>query len=195
MTARRVLMIDNEDSFTFILADYFERLGANVRVVRSKTFSVAEALDPGNDAIVISPGPGTPEDAGISVPLAAACVTHRRPMLGVCLGHQAIALACGSQLRRVEPVHGKAGPVSHDGSGLFDGLPSPMTMTRYHSLAVPEPIVPLIANAWSHDGLVMGFRHRDAPVHGVQFHPESIASEHGLGLLKRFLRSASACTA
>lgn len=195
MGARRVLLIDNEDSFTFILADYVKRLGAEVRVARSKAISVAEALDPGHHAIILSPGPGTPEDAGISVAVAAACIAQRRLLLGVCLGHQAIALACGSQVRRVEPVHGKAGPVTHDGSGLFQGLPSPLTMTRYHSLAVPEPEPPLLANAWSEDGLVMGFRHSEAPAHGVQFHPESVASEHGLALLERLLHPATAGTA
>lgn len=195
MAAPQVLMIDNEDSFTFILADYFKRLGADVRIVRGKAIGVEEAVDPINDAIVLSPGPGSPQDAGISVALAAACIAQGRPLLGVCLGHQAIALACGSEVRRVTPVHGKAGPVSHDGSGLFQGLPSPLTMTRYHSLAVAEPVGPLLANAWSADGLVMGFRHHEAPVHGVQFHPESVASEHGFALLERFLVSAGAGTA
>lgn len=191
MAAPRVLMIDNEDSFTFILADYLKRLGADLRVVRSNAIDVDEALAPVNDAIVLSPGPGNPEDAGVSVALAAASIAQRRPLLGVCLGHQAIAVASGSKVCRVAPVHGKAGPVTHDGSGLFQALPSPLTMTRYHSLAVAEPVVPLLPNAWSADGLVMGFRHRDAPVHGVQFHPESVASEHGLALLERFLVSAA----
>ena len=187
MTAPKVLMIDNVDSFTFILADYLKRAGAEVRVERNDALSVEEALVSEGNAIVISPGPGAPEDAGISVALAAACIAAKRPLLGVCLGHQAIAIACGSGVERVPPVHGKAGAVTHDSSGIFEGLPSPMTATRYHSLAVPHPRPPLIANAWSDDGLVMGVRHADAPVHGVQFHPESVASEHGLALLGRFL--------
>jgi anthranilate synthase component 2 len=183
----RVLVIDNFDSFTFTLVDYLRRLGAAVRIERNDAIGVEEALAPDHRAILISPGPGTPETAGISVALARACIARRRPLLGVCLGHQAIAVACGSAVHRVAPVHGKAGPVRHDGTGLFAGLPSPFQAARYHSLAVPELKLPLIANAWSEDGLVMALRHRDAPAHGVQFHPESIASEQGLALLRRFL--------
>lgn len=186
-----VLVIDNVDSFTFILVDYLRRLGAEVRVERNDAVPVPAALAGYYRAIVISPGPGAPEDAGISVALAAACIEAKRPLLGVCLGHQAIALACGSAVGRVPPVHGKAGEVRHDGSGLFEGLPSPMTATRYHSLAVADPRPPLVANAWTNDGLVMGMRHVEAPVHGVQFHPESVASEHGLALLERFLAMAA----
>ena len=122
--------------------------------------------------------------------LAAACISRERPLLGVCMGHQAIALACGSSVERVAPVHGKAGSVRHDGRGIFEGLPSPLAATRYHSLAVPGPQPPLLANAWAEDGLVMGVRHERAPVHGVQFHPESVASEHGLAMLQRFLMLA-----
>jgi anthranilate synthase component 2 len=181
----RVLVVDNFDSFTFTLVDYLRRLRAAVRVERNDAIRTDEAL--AFDAIVISPGPGTPEDAGVSVSLAAACIAGDKPLLGVCLGHQAIARACGSAVERVTPVHGKAGPVRHDGSGVFAGLPSPFEAARYHSLAVPDPRPPLVANAWSEDGLVMGLRHVEAPVHGVQFHPESIASEHGLALLGRFL--------
>ena len=151
---------------------------------------IGEALAPENAAILISPGPGAPQDAGVSVPLAAACVAAKRPLLGVCLGHQAIDLACGSRVERVPPIHGKIGPVEHDGSGVFDGLPSPIAATRYHSLAVPEPEPPLIANAWSVDSLVMGLRHSAAPVHGVQFHPESIGSEFGRAIIRNFLRLA-----
>lgn len=191
MAAPRILVIDNFDSFTFTLVDYLESAGAAVRVVRNDSIGVEEALDPANQAILISPGPGAPEQAGVSVELAAACVARRRPLLGVCLGHQAIALACGSQVERVPPVHGKIGPVEHDCSGVFEGLASPLAATRYHSLAVPHPEPPLIANAWSANGLVMGMRHASAPVHGVQFHPESIGSKSGHRLLRNFLRLAS----
>jgi anthranilate synthase component 2 len=124
--------------------------------------------------------------------LAAACIERRRPLLGACLGHQAIAVACGLTVGRVAPVHGKTSPLSHDGSGLFTGLPSPFAVTRYHSLAVGEVAPPLVANAWSEDGVVRGVRHRSAPVHGVQFHPESIATEHGHRLLGNFLTLAGA---
>ena len=189
MSPPRLLMIDNVDSFTFMLVDYLRQLGADMRVERSDMVTVDEALAPGIDAIVVSPGPGKPEDAGISVALAAACIARRHPLLGICLGHQAIALACGSRVERTPPVHGKVANVRHDGSGLFAGLPSPFAATRYHSLGVPDPRPSLIANAWSDDGLVMAMRHADAPVHGLQFHPESVASEHGLALLGAFVAS------
>ena len=185
--APRVLVVDNVDSFTFMLVDYLATLGAEVVVKRNDALSIGEAVGCGADGILISPGPGTPENAGISVPLAAACIERRHPLLGVCLGHQAIALACGSSVVRTHPVHGKVASVRHDGSGLFAGLPSPFAATRYHSLAVPAPRPPLIANARSEDGTVMAMRHEGAPVHGVQFHPESVASEQGKPLLAAFL--------
>ncbi len=146
-----------------------------------------EAFGSGSDGILISPGPGKPEQAGISVELAKTCIEQSHPLLGVCLGHQAIALACGSVVERTYPVHGKVASIRHDGSGLFDGLPSPFAATRYHSLAVPDPRPPLVANAWSDDGTVMAMRHSQAPVHGIQFHPESVASEQGKAILSRFL--------
>lgn len=180
-------MLDNVDSFTFMLVDYLHSLGADVRVERSGEVTVGEALELGANGIVISPGPGRPEDAGISVALARECVDRRHPLLGICLGHQAIALACGSRVERTPPVHGKVASVAHDGSGLFQQIPSPFAATRYHSLAVPDPDPPLIANAWSGDGTVMAMRHASAPVHGVQFHPESVATEHGHSLLGAFL--------
>ena len=185
--APRVLVVDNVDSFTFMLVDYLAALGAEVVVKRNDALSVEEAIGCGADGVLISPGPGTPEAAGISVDLAAACVARRYPLLGVCLGHQAIALACGSTVARTHPVHGKVAQVRHDGSGLLAGLPSPFAATRYHSLAVPEPRPPLIANAWSEDGTVMGVRHASLPLEGVQFHPESILSEHGEALIRNFL--------
>jgi len=188
MTAPRILVIDNVDSFTFMLVDYLVALGAEVAVKRNDALAVEEALGSGARGILISPGPGRPEDAGISLGLAAACIERRHPLLGVCLGHQAIALACGSSVERTWPVHGKVAIVRHDGSGLFAGLPSPFAATRYHSLAVPDPRPPLIANAWSEDGTVMAMRHATAPVHGIQFHPESVASEQGRPLLSAFLK-------
>jgi anthranilate synthase component 2 len=182
-----ILAIDNYDSFTFTLVDYLLSLGAEVTVEKNDTVSVDEAVAGSFDGYLISPGPGAAEDAGISVALAAACIAARRPLLGICLGHQAMALACGSAVQRVPPVHGKVDEVRHDGSGLFDGLPSPLAATRYHSLAVPDPKPPLIANAWSQDGTVMAMRHETAPAHGIQFHPESIGSEHGPAMLRSFL--------
>ena len=187
MTKPRILVVDNVDSFTFMLVDYLRSLGAEAAVERNDGIDPDRALEIGRDGILISPGPGTPQDAGISVELASCCIARRRPLLGVCLGHQAIAVACGQTVERTHPVHGKIAAVRHDGSGLFAGLPSPFHATRYHSLAVPEPRSPLLANAWSDDGTVMGMRHADAPVHGVQFHPESVASEQGKPLLAAFL--------
>ena len=137
--------------------------------------------------ILISPGPGHPSDAGISVALAAACVARRKPLLGVCLGHQAIALAAGAAIVRAEPMHGKTDAIAHEGSGLFGGLPTPVTMTRYHSLVATDLPPSLEATAQGSDGTLQALSHISAPVHGVQFHPESIASEHGLALLANFL--------
>ena len=182
-----ILAIDNYDSFTFTLVDYLLALGASVTVEKNDTISVDRALTDEFDGVLISPGPGAPQDAGISVAVAGACIAAGKPLLGICLGHQAMALACGSRVERVPPVHGKVNSVRHDGSGLFAGLPSPVAATRYHSLAVPEPLPPLIANAWSEDGLVMAMRHAEAPAHGIQFHPESIGSEHGHAMLGAFL--------
>ncbi len=184
----KILAIDNYDSFTFTLVDYLRVAGADVTVRRNDAISAREALAGPFDGFLISPGPGRPEDAGISVELAAACIETARPLLGVCLGHQAIASACGQKVGRVPPMHGKIANISHDQSGLFERLPSPFAATRYHSLSVGDPAHPLIANAWSEDGVVMAMRHDRAPVHGVQFHPESIASEHGHALLAAFLR-------
>lgn len=188
----RLLALDNHDSFTFTLVDYLRQAGAEVHVVRDDAgLTVADALDIGLDGIMVSPGPGTPEKAGISVALTRAAVEARRPFLGVCLGHQALAVACGSTVERVPPMHGKIGRVRHDNSGLFEGLASPLDMTRYHSLAVTRVQPPLVANAWNAEGLVMGVRHEIAPAHGVQFHPESVASSEGMALIRRFV---SMCT-
>jgi anthranilate synthase component 2 len=184
--APRLLLLDNFDSFSFMLADRLRVAGAEVVVARNAALDVDQALA-GYDGIVISPGPGAPADAGISVELARACVAQDRPLLGVCLGHQALALACGGTVARVAPMHGKVANVRHDGSGLFAGLPSPIAATRYHSLAVTELAGPLLANAWSEDGTVMAMRHTSAPAHGIQFHPESIATAHGDALLAAFV--------
>ena len=185
--AARLLALDNYDSFTFTLVDYLRTEGADVTVLRNDALAVREALAEPFDGFLISPGPGRPEDAGISVDLARACIELRRPLLGVCLGHQAIALACGQSVGTVPPIHGKIAAITHDSSGLFERLPSPFAATRYHSLAVGSVSPPLIANAWSEDGVVMAMRHQFAPAHGVQFHPESIASEHGHALLGAFV--------
>ncbi len=187
MAGPAILAIDNYDSFTFILVDYLLSLGAAVTVEKNDTITIEAALSQRYDGFLISPGPGTPRQAGISVALAAGCIRAKRPVLGICLGHQAIAVACGSEVGRVAPVHGKVEKVRHDGTGLFAGLPSPLAAARYHSLAVPDPQPPLIANAWSADGLVMAMRHETAPAHGIQFHPESIGTEHGHRMLRTFL--------
>ena len=183
----RILALDNYDSFTFTLVDYLRTLGAEVTVRRNDAIEAREALAGPFDGFLISPGPGRPQDAGASVELARGCIETRRSLLGVCLGHQAIALACGQKVGRVPPMHGKIAAMRHDGSGLFERLPSPFAATRYHSLAVGEIAPPLIANAWSEDKIVMAMHHEHAPVHGLQFHPESIASECGHALLGAFL--------
>lgn len=191
MAGPQVLVLDNYDSFTFTLVDYLSAAGAVVTVRRHDQLTVAEAMSGPFGGLMISPGPGKPETAGISVALAAACIAERRPLLGVCLGHQAIALACGRRVERVHPIHGKVSRLTHDGSGLFAGLPSPMNVTRYHSLAIADTAPPLFENAWAENGVIMGVRHADAPVHGVQFHPESIASDYGHALIHAFVASLS----
>ncbi len=185
-----ILVIDNYDSFTWNLVHYLMELGAEVEVVRNDAISAGQALSSGAQAFLISPGPCTPNEAGISLDLVAACAKTGRPLLGVCLGHQAIGQHFGGKVVRGGLMHGKTSPVSHDGSGLFAGLPSPFTATRYHSLIVDDIPADLIVNATSDDGHVMGFRHRDLPIHGVQFHPESIATEHGHAMLSNFMRAA-----
>jgi anthranilate synthase component 2 len=185
-----ILVIDNYDSFTWNLVDYLRQLGANVRVARNDALGVAEAMTSGAAGFLISPGPGTPDTAGISLDLVGACAKQRRPLLGICLGHQAIAQHFGGRIERAAmPVHGKTASVAHDGSGVFAGLPTPFTAARYHSLAVAPGSVPdaLVINATATDATVQGLRHRDLPIHGVQFHPESVASEHGLQLIANFV--------
>ncbi|MGZ8345657.1 MAG: anthranilate synthase component II [Allosphingosinicella sp.] len=190
-----ILVIDNYDSFTWNLVQYLREMGAEVRVERNDALSAAEALAVAADAILISPGPGTPDQSGISLELVAACAAARRPLLGVCLGHQAIGQHFGGRIVRAPaPMHGKTSAIAHDGSGVFAGLPSPLVQTRYHSLAIAPDSMPdaLLVNANAADGTVQGLRHRELPIHGVQFHPESIASEHGHALLGAFIRLAIA---
>jgi anthranilate synthase component 2 len=185
-----ILILDNYDSFTWNLVHYLREIGAEVRVARNDALSAAEAVASGPDAVLISPGPGIPDEAGISLELVAACAEARLPLLGVCLGHQAIGQHFGGRIARAPRImHGKVSAIEHDASGVFAGLPSPFAATRYHSLTVPPESLPasLIANAWAEDGTVQGIRHASLPIHGVQFHPESIASEHGHVLLANFL--------
>jgi anthranilate synthase component 2 len=186
------LLIDNYDSFTYNLWHYLSELGAEIVVHRNDSLSVDAALALAPQGIVISPGPGTPAQSGITVPLVAAAGSL--PILGVCLGHQAIGEAFGGKVVRAPaPMHGKVSAIRHDATGVFAGLPVPFTATRYHSLIVERDTLPacLRVNAWTDDGLIMGVEHRSLPVHGVQFHPESIASEAGKPLLKNFLTAAT----
>ena len=185
-----LLMIDNYDSFTFNLVQYFGELGEEVRTYRNDeiTLEQIEKLNPAR--ICISPGPCTPNEAGISLDLVGACAAAGKPLLGVCLGHQSIGQYFGGTVVRGGLMHGKTSPVTHDGSGLFAGLPSPFTATRYHSLVVEDIPNCLVVNARSDDGHVMGFRHEHLPIHSVQFHPESIATEHGHAMLANFLMIA-----
>ena len=185
-----ILVIDNYDSFTFNLVHYLMELGAEVDVVRNDALSAGQALSSGAQGFLISPGPCTPNEAGISLDLVAACADAARPLLGVCLGHQAIAQHLGGRIERAPAImHGKVSAIAHDGSGVFAGLSSPFDATRYHSLVLAPDSVPdtLIVNARAEDETVQGFRHRDLPIHGVQFHPESIASQHGHAVLANFL--------
>ena len=185
-----ILVIDNYDSFTWNLVHYLMELGAKVEVVRNDDISASQALSTGAQAFLISPGPKTPNEAGVSLDLVAACADAGKPLLGVCLGHQTIGQHFGGTVARGGLMHGKTSAVTHDGSGLFAGLPSPFQATRYHSLIVENVPSTLIINATSDDGHVMGFRHTTLPIHGVQFHPESIATEHGHAMLANFMRIA-----
>jgi len=187
-----VLVIDNYDSFTFNLVQYLGDLGADPVVIRNDEWTVEQALDAEPSRVLISPGPGVPGDAGISVSLIRQ-LPATTPLLGVCLGHQAVGQAFGGRVVRAEaPMHGKLSQVEHDGAGVFKGLPSPFEATRYHSLVLERDSLPdcLEVSAETEDGVVMGVRHRELPIHGVQFHPESIASEHGHALLRNFLAIA-----
>ncbi len=189
---KTILVIDNYDSFTFNLVHYLMELGAEVRVERNDALSAADALRTNAAGFLISPGPCTPNEAGISLDLVAACADAGKPLMGVCLGHQAIGQHFGGRVQRGGLMHGKTSPVSHDGTGLFAGLPSPFIAARYHSLEVVAVPAALIANAHAETPgadhpSVMGFRHTELPIHSVQFHPESIATEHGHALLANFV--------
>ena len=184
-----LLLIDNYDSFTYNLFHFLGELGAETVVYRNDALSVAEAVGLRPSGIIVSPGPCDPDKAGISMPLIDAAQSLC-PILGVCLGHQSIAQVFGAVIARAPKVmHGKLSPIQHDGTGVLRGLPNEFQATRYHSLIAREDTIPpcLAANAHTEDGLIMGLRHRELPIHGVQFHPESIASEHGHKILKNFL--------
>jgi anthranilate synthase component 2 len=188
-----ILVIDNYDSFTFNLVHYLMELGAETRVVRNDVLTAAEAIALEPQAILLSPGPCTPNEAGICLDLIAAAAETRLPLLGVCLGHQSLGQAFGGTVIRAPQVmHGKTSAISHDGTGVFAGLPSPYQATRYHSLIVQDSDLPdcFAVNATSPEGIIMGMRHKELPLHGVQFHPESIATEHGHALLANFLTLA-----
>ena len=185
-----ILVVDNYDSFTWNLVHYLMELGLEVQVVRNDAISAGQALSSGADAFLISPGPCTPNEAGVSLDLVAACADAGKPLLGVCLGHQAIGQYFGGRVERGALMHGKTSAMVHDGTGLFTDLPSPFAATRYHSLIVNDVPDCLDVNVRTEDGIVMGFRHRTLPIHGVQFHPESIATEHGHAMLANFLRIA-----
>jgi anthranilate synthase component II len=184
----RILLVDNYDSFTWNLYQLIAGMGEDVEVVRNDAITVDEVAAAGYDGVVLSPGPSRPEKAGICVDLIRA-IGSSTPMLGVCLGHQAMGVAYGADVITVEPVHGKRSTVEHAGDGLFAGVPSPLTAARYHSLAIARDSLPeqLELTAWSPDGLVMGVRHRTHPVQGIQFHPESILTDLGPQLVRGWL--------
>ncbi|MGB6229639.1 MAG: aminodeoxychorismate/anthranilate synthase component II [Litorimonas sp.] len=187
-----LLVIDNYDSFTFNLVHYAQELGAETVVVRNDEIGVGQALSSGAKAILMSPGPKTPDEAGICLDLVKQAPDDL-PMLGICLGQQTIGQAFGGQvIRAKEIMHGKTSPIHHDGTGLFKGLDSPFEATRYHSLSVERATLPgeLLVNGWTDDGEIMGLRHATRPIHGLQFHPESIASENGHALIANFLEIA-----
>jgi anthranilate synthase component II len=190
----RVLLIDNYDSFTYNLVHYVEELGAHADVVRNDAISVEDALGRGADAFLLSPGPCTPNEAGICLDLIMACPAGT-PLLGVCLGHQAIGQAFGGTVARAKAImHGKVSSIRTTRTGLFDGLPERFDVARYHSLAVLEDSLPevLEANAWTDDGQIMAMQHVSRPIFGVQFHPESIVTEHGHAMIENFLKTVPA---
>jgi anthranilate synthase component 2 len=184
-----LLMIDNYDSFTYNIVQYFGELGEDVRTVRNDEISLEQIAAMNPDRICISPGPKSPKDAGVSVDVLKE-FKGKKPILGVCLGHQAIGEAFGGKIIRAKQVmHGKTSKIAHTGEGVFKGLPSPFTVIRYHSLAIERASLPscLEVTAWTDDGEIMGVRHKEFDIEGVQFHPESILSEHGHAMLKNFL--------
>jgi anthranilate synthase component 2 len=185
-----LLLIDNYDSFTYNLVQFLGDLGANTTVMRNDALTAYQALDMGAEAIILSPGPCAPDQAGICLELIGLAAQKRVPLLGVCLGHQAIGQVFGGKVVRApQPMHGKISAVEHDGTGVLSGLPSPFNAARYHSLMVENESLPTVlrVNAQTADGIIMGLAHRELPIHGVQFHPESIASEYGHDILRNFL--------
>jgi para-aminobenzoate synthetase component 2 len=184
----RILVVDNYDSFVFTIVGYLQQLGAECEVVRNDAVTPDEAAD--YDGVLVSPGPGTPEEAGVSMAMIRACADRSQPMLGVCLGHQALGVVFGATVCRApELLHGKTSKVSHDGTGVLQGLPSPFTATRYHSLTIDPPTLPgeLLANGHTESGVIMAVRHESLPLHGVQFHPESVLTEGGHRILANWL--------
>ncbi|MGA2470589.1 MAG: aminodeoxychorismate/anthranilate synthase component II [Solirubrobacteraceae bacterium] len=186
----RALVIDNYDSFTYNLVQYLGELGADIEVVRNDQASVDELLATEPDRVIVSPGPCTPNEAGISLEVMRRFPQAGIPTLGVCLGHQALAQAFGGEVIRHQPVHGKTGTIEHDGRTIYAGLPSPLTVGRYHSLVVAEHVPDCLQISARGDGVVMGIRHRELPAEGVQFHPESVLTDDGMALLANFLGRA-----
>jgi anthranilate synthase/aminodeoxychorismate synthase-like glutamine amidotransferase len=186
----QVLVIDNSDSFTYNLVQYLGELGAEIETVRNDRAAVDELLGRGYDRVVVSPGPCTPNEAGISVEAMRRFPEAGVPALGVCLGHQSMAQAYGGTVVRGEPVHGKTATVEHDGRALFAGLPSPLTVGRYHSLVVAPELPDCLEETARGGGVIMGLRHRELPAEGVQFHPESVLTEHGMLILENFLKGS-----
>jgi anthranilate synthase component 2 len=192
VTAPRVFVLDNYDSFTFNLVQYLGELGATLEVERNDQITIDGIAQRAPDAIVISPGPGVPSNAGVSIPLVEWCAQSSTPLLGVCLGHQAIGEAFGGRIVRAPQImHGKTSKIHHTGAGVLHGLPDPFEATRYHSLVVERSSIPstLEVTAWT-DDVVMGMRHTDLPIEGVQFHPESILTSEGMAILANFLAGA-----
>ena len=188
-----ILVVDNYDSFTWNLVHYLAELGAETRVVRNDDLTAAEAWALRPEAVLLSPGPCTPNEAGICLAILDTAPLEM-PIFGVCLGHQAMGQAFGGEVIRAKALmHGKTSPIEHEGRSVFKGLPSPFTATRYHSLAVRRETLPAVLDitAWTADGEIMGLAHKSRPIHGVQFHPESIATEHGHDLLANFLDLAN----
>jgi para-aminobenzoate synthetase component II len=184
----RILVVDNYDSFVYTIVGYLEQLGADCHVVRNDAVAPEEAA--AYDGVLVSPGPGTPEEAGVSMAIIRECARLAKPMFGVCLGHQALGVVTGATVDRApELLHGKTSLVHHDGTGVLEGLPSPFTATRYHSLTIDPATLPdeLVATGHTDSGIIMSVQHRDLPLHGVQFHPESVLTEGGHRMLANFL--------
>jgi anthranilate synthase/aminodeoxychorismate synthase-like glutamine amidotransferase len=190
----RVLVIDNYDSFTYNLVQYLGELGAEVDVVRNDAAEVADLLDVGYERVVVSPGPCTPDEAGISVSAIREFASRGVPVLGVCLGHQSMVQAFGGTVVEAEPIHGKEAQIEHDGRAIYEGLPSPLTVGRYHSLVAGDPLPEELEVSSSYGDIVMGVRHRELPAEGVQFHPESVLTPDGMSIVARFIGAVNGGT-